>query len=67
MFGLSKRKLNETVSVTCYGKTREMKRGDAIEHYYDGMCCSEGSEHERYERIFFQLLDGFFVCTDIDE
>ncbi len=56
--------LNENVTVTCNGKTSTMKRKDAIEKYHNLWDNSEGSEQERYARIYFQLLDGNTVCDD---
>ena len=64
MNGLTTSKLNEQVTVTCYNKTEKMTRRKALEEFYEGMLCSEGSEHERYETIFFQLLEGKKVCSD---
>ena len=65
MNGLALNKLNEKVAVTCYGKTEQMTRREALEKYYECMKGSEGSEHERYETIFFQLLEGYTECSDL--
>lgn len=64
MANLSEHKLNEKVTVTCYRQKKTMKRRDALEFYLEGMQCSEGSEHERYETIFFQLMAGHTECSD---
>ena len=64
MADFSARKLNEKVTVTCYRKTERMTRRKALEFYYEGMKCSEGSEHERYETIFFQLMEGRMTASD---
>lgn len=64
MNGLQANKLNEKVKVTCYRETETMTRRKALEFYYDGMKNSEGSEHERYETIFFQLLEGYKEVSD---
>lgn len=64
MNGLKVNKLNDVVSITCYNKTENMRRRDALEKFYEGMMCSEGSEHERYETLFFQLLEGRMKCSD---
>ena len=61
---ISRSRLSENVSVTCYGKTDEMKRGEALAFYFDCMCNSEGPEHERYETIFFQLMFGLTAVSD---
>lgn len=63
-FGLSKKKLAERVSVTCYNKTETTTRQKALNKYYEGMRCCEGSERERYETIFFQLMDGEMEASD---
>ncbi len=64
MNDLSKSKLSERVTITCYNQTETMTRREALELYYDAMRNTEGSERERYESIFFQLMDGENVCTD---
>jgi len=64
MNGLAVNKLNEMVMVTCYRQTKKMRRREAMQFYFEGMKCSEGSEHERYETIFFQLLEGHMECSD---
>jgi len=64
MTALKQNKLNEKVSITCYRQVEVMTRREALEKYYEGMCCSEGSEHERYETIFFQLMQGRMECSD---
>lgn len=64
MNGLAINKLNETVYVECYNMQDKMTRRAALEKYYEGMKCSEGAEHERYETIFFQLLEGYTECSD---
>lgn len=64
MSGLALNKLNEQVTVTCYNQTEKKTRREALEKYYEGMKCSDGSEHERYETIFFQLLEGYMECSD---
>jgi hypothetical protein len=62
--GLSVSKLDEQVKVTCYRETETMTRRKALEFYYEGMLCSEGSEHDRYETIFFQLMEGRMEVSD---
>lgn len=64
MANLTEHKLNEVVTITCYRQKERMKRRDAMAFYLEGMQCSEGSEHERYETIFFQLLAGRTECSD---
>ena len=66
MTDLSASKLAEQVTVTCYRQTKTMTRGEAIAFYSEGMqCCDPGSsEHERYETIYWRLLEGLTVVTD---
>ena len=64
MANLSEHKLNEKVTITCYREKSTMRRRDALDLYLEGMRCSEGSEHERYETIFFQLMAGRMECSD---
>ena len=64
MNGLAFNKLNEQVKTICYKKERKHTRREAMEFFYECMRNSEGSEHERYETIFFQLLAGNMVCSD---
>jgi hypothetical protein len=64
MISLAQSKLNEKVTVTCYGQTETTTRRKGLEKYYEGMLCSEGAEHERYETIFFQLMEGKTECSD---
>ena len=66
MKNLTKKQLNEYVKVTCYNKTKKMKRNKAIEFYEEGVCCSEGSEQERYVNILMQLYEGEKECTDME-
>lgn len=58
--------LDDQVKVTCYGKTETMLRRDALTKYYDCMRNSEGAENERYQRIFFQLMEGQTDCNDVE-
>lgn len=64
MTGLQENKLNEIVTVECYNKTEKQTRREALQFYFEGMQCSEGSEHERYETIFFQLMEGKMFASD---
>lgn len=57
-------RLKEPVTITCYGKTETLTRRGGLEKFYKGMKCSEGAEHERYETIFFQLLEGHTEVSD---
>ena len=64
MNGLAVNKLNETVTIECYRQKEKKTRREALEEYYDCMKNSEGCEHERYETIFFQLMEGYMECSD---
>ena len=60
----TKKQLQEKVKVTCYNKTETMTRGEAINKFYEGMLCCEGSEGERYTTIYCQLLEGSKNVSD---
>lgn len=64
MYGFNHEQLMEMVKVTCYNETTMYTRKAALIFFRRGMACSEGAEHERYEQIFLQLLDGETVCND---
>lgn len=53
------------ITVICYGEKRIWKsRKQAKSFYLEAMSCSEGSERERYAKIFCELESGMNVCTD---
>lgn len=55
----------DAVIVTCYGDTKVWdSRKDAIEFYLQAMAGSEGSEHERYSKIYVELSLGMPTATD---
>lgn len=55
----------KTVKITCYGKTEEWdSREEAANFYLRAIAGSEGSECERYTKIYTELLIGKEVCTD---
>ena len=56
--------MNEKVWITCYRKKEEMTRKEAIDKYYEGMMYCDGSERERYTRIYCQLMEGFRQVSD---
>lgn len=57
------RKLN-TVTTVCYGKTDVWdSRDEAKEFYLRAMAGSEGSECDRYKKIYTELVIGKFICT----
>ena len=53
------------VTVVCYGKKETWNsREAAMDFYFDAMLGTEGSEQERYTKIFMELYSGKSVCTD---
>lgn len=57
-------KLN-TVKTICYGKEEIWdSRKEATEFYLRAMAGSEGSECDRYTKIYSELLMGMEVCKD---
>lgn len=60
----TKKELKQEVTVTCYGQTETMTREEAIDEYYEGMMCCEGSEGERYKSIYCQLMNGDTNVSD---
>lgn len=57
-------KNNDIVHVTCYNKRKEYKRQEALDFFFEGMMCSEGSERDRYTNIYEQLMLGYKECYD---
>ena len=55
----------DSVKVTCYGKTETWdSRKEAADFYLKAIAGSEGSECERYTKIYTELLIGHSECTD---
>lgn len=55
----------DSVTVTCYGDTKVWdSRKEAMEFYLRAMAGSEGSEHERYSKIYVELSLGMPTVTD---
>ena len=55
---------NDKVNITCYGKTSEWKRQDAIKFFTQGIYACEGHERMRYEYIVECLRAGDTVIDD---
>lgn len=56
---------SRTVKTICYGEEREWdSREEAMNFFLEGMCFSEGSEFERYAKIYIELTLGLEVCSD---
>lgn len=59
--------MENTFTITCYGKTttyKESERKKQIKFYKECAEWCEGSERERYTNIVFDLMDGLKVCKD---
>ncbi len=56
------------VTTVCYGKRKEWSsRRDAEEYFLMGIMNSEGSEQQRYAKIYAELKSMFRLCTDEEE
>lgn len=68
LFGVDFVRKLDPVTVVCYGKTEVWdSRQQAAAFYLDGMANSDGSERERYAKIYSEIMLGMAVCTDIDD
>ncbi len=56
--------IDKKVKITCYGKTEEMTRTEAIEKYLEAVQGSEGAERDRYLQIYWQLQEGKMEVSD---
>lgn len=55
----------DSVKVTCYGKSETWdSRKEAADFYLKAIAGSEGSECERYTKIYTELLMGLSECSD---
>lgn len=55
----------DSVKITCYGQTEVWdSRKDAADFYLKAIAGSEGSECERYIKIYAELLSGMEECSD---
>ena len=65
VYGVDKFWVLSTVKVTCYGKEEVWdSREEAMQYYAQAMANCEGSEQERYARIFGQLSQGRTEASD---
>ncbi len=65
VYGEDSVKKLDSVKVTCYGETKVRdSRKEADEFYFQAICGSEGSEQERYTKIYAELLNGNTECSD---
>ena len=65
VYGVDSCRKLDAVKITCYGQTEVWdSRKDAADFYLRAIAGSEGSECERYTKIYTELLMGKEVCTD---
>ena len=58
--------MNEVTTI-CYGKKTVWKnREEAISFFREAMFMCDGSEAERYTRIFAELIAGKCICSDME-
>ena len=58
------RKVNGAITI-CYGHREYWRsRKEAAAYFLEGMNATEGSECERYSKIYAELICGKTVCTD---
>lgn len=51
--------------ITCYGEKKVWLNRKKAEHFYfHAMAMSEGSERERYQKIYTELIIGNVNCSD---
>ena len=56
------------VKTVCYGRTKEWySRAEAEQFFFHAMMNSEGSEQNRYMKIYTELKLGKAFCTDEEE
>ena len=56
------------VKTVCYGRTKEWySRAEAEQFFFHAMMNSEGSEQNRYMKIYTELRLGNTLCTDEEE
>ena len=59
------RKLKNGVITVCYGQREYWKsRKEAADYFLEGISASDGSECERYSKIYAELICGKKVCSD---
>jgi len=67
VYGVDSAWILHTVTTVCYGETRIWdSRKEAMDFFLEGMVNCEGSEADRYARIYGQLKDGSDFATDED-
>ena len=59
--------MKKMIEITCYGQTEKhpaSKRKELMDFYLEGVMCCEGSERDRYAKIYSELADGLFKVSD---
>lgn len=65
VYGEDSCKKLDAVATICYGKEEVWDdRKEAVEFYLRAIAASEGSECERYTKIYTELLMGKSICSD---
>ena len=58
------RKVNGAITI-CYGRREYWRsRKEAADYFLEGISASDGSECERYSKIYAELIRGETVCSD---
>ena len=65
VYGADKVKISQTVKTICYGKSDIWESREKAEQFFlEAMISCEGSECERYTKIYTELKMGKTICTD---
>ena len=67
-YGEDKVKKLDSVRITCYGQTEVWDdRKEATDFFLEAIAGSDGSERDRYSKIYAELMSGKTKCSDEDE
>ena len=67
-YGKDKVKKLDSVKITCYGQTKVWDdRKEAVDFFLEAIAGSDGSERDRYSKIYAELMSGKIECSDEDE
>ena len=67
-YGEDKVKKLDSVRITCYGQTEVWDdRKEATDFFLEAIAGSDGSERDRYSKIYAELMSGKIECSDEDE
>ena len=65
LYGVDSVRKVDSVMTICYGETDEWdSREAAMKFFLEAMCGSEGSENDRYAKIYVELVLGYPICSD---